>query len=408
MDPTTDELATINSLAEAGDWPGISGLVQDTLLQALGNPTKFWDLAFISRTIWDRVFGSLKVVAEGEPAVERDLAPVQESRTEILRRVVLLRLGITPDNPGDPGIPTARVNPISMMPGSPGGTVPASGSTPRRKLKLSSIIDPTLDAEIIMIEQPIADKLYAAYKAKFGDRPAPDVDPTLDQLSALKQLVATGALPYVDMSLWGPHGLRTLRKQVYTSHQLNAGTGEWTKKELPGPSDIMSWQKAFKTFCAAMLLLEIARMRSEYMDRVRRQLSESPMWRFTAASPWSAVYAGAIREQDFWLKEVTTPATLFLARSKGGSRGDDSSDSPGRHSGTKKETKRKFTGEDKSVWDTAQNAFTLNRKGIEICQKFSANRCGNGKPQGRCPAGRSLGPHQGKDCANPGKKKKGD
>ena len=270
MDPTTDELATINSLAEAGDWPGISGLVQDTLLQALGNPTKFWDLAFISRTIWDRVFGSLKVVAEGEPAVERDLAPVQESRTEILRRVVLLRLGITPDNPGDPGIPTARVNPISMMPGSPGGTVPASGSTPRRKLKLSSIIDPTLDAEIIMIEQPIADKLYAAYKAKFGDHPAPDVDPTLDQLSALKQLVATGALPYVDMSLWGPHGLRTLRKQVYTSHQLNAGTGEWTKKELPGPSDIMSWQKAFKTFCAAMLLLEIARMRSEYMDRVRR------------------------------------------------------------------------------------------------------------------------------------------
>ena len=322
MDPTTDELATINSLAEAGDWAGTSGLVQDALLIALGSPTKFRDLAFISRTIWDRVVGSLKV-SEGDPAVERDLTPVEASRTEILRRVVLLRLGITPDNPGDPGIPTARVNPVTMLPGSPGGTVPPSGSTPTRKLKLSSIIDPTLDAEITMIEQPEADKLYAAYKAKFGDHPAPDVDPTLDQLSALKQLVSTGALPYVDMSLWGPHGLRTLRKQVYTSHQLNAATGEWTKKELPGPSDIMSWQKAFKTFRAAMLLLEIAdaerldayaghirdlsvqfgsdvwgiiyradvRMRSEYMDRVRRQLSESPQWGFTAASPWSAVYA---------------------------------------------------------------------------------------------------------------------
>ena len=72
MDPTTNELATINSLAEAGDWAGTSGLVQDALLIALGNPTKFRDLAFISRTIWDRVVGSLKV-SEGDPAVERDL-----------------------------------------------------------------------------------------------------------------------------------------------------------------------------------------------------------------------------------------------------------------------------------------------------------------------------------------------
>ena len=116
---------------------------------------------------------------------------------------------------------------------------------------------------------------------------------------------------------------------------------------------------------------------------------------------------GAIREQDFWLKEVTTLATLLLARSKGGSRGDDSSDSPRRASGTKKKAKRKFTGEDKSVWDAPQNAFTVNRKGIEICQKFSANRCGNGKPQGRCPAGRSHQCNRCQGLLKPGEEEKG-
>ena len=85
MDPTTDELANINSLAEAGDWAGTSGVVQETLLKALGSPTKFRDLAFIARTIWDRVVGGLKV-AEGDPPVERDLTPVEVSRTEILVR----------------------------------------------------------------------------------------------------------------------------------------------------------------------------------------------------------------------------------------------------------------------------------------------------------------------------------
>ena len=58
--------------------------------------------------------------------------------------------------------------------------------------------------------------MYGDYKAKFGAHPAPDTDPTADQISGLKQLVATGALPYVDFSVWTPHGLRHLRKQVFT------------------------------------------------------------------------------------------------------------------------------------------------------------------------------------------------
>lgn len=75
-----------------------------------------------------------------------------------------------------------------------------------QKIKLSVAIDPTLDSEVVQLEQTAVSAMYAKYKAKFGDHPSPEVEPSNDQLSALAQLKAN-ATPYADMSLWGPHGL---------------------------------------------------------------------------------------------------------------------------------------------------------------------------------------------------------
>lgn len=120
--------------------------------------------------------------------------------------------------------------------------------TPTRKLKLSSVVDPTLDAEIIHMEATELEQVYNDYRTKFGALPSQDVDPTNDQLSGLRQLIMSKALPYVDLSIWGPFGLRTLRKQVFTSYILNASTGEWSKKEAPGPPDVVAWEKSFRTY----------------------------------------------------------------------------------------------------------------------------------------------------------------
>ena len=50
------------------------------------------------------------------------------------------------------------------------------------------------------------------------------------------------------------------------------------------------------------------------MERIRRALEEHPAHGYSPASPWSAVFASTIREAESWRKEVTTPATLLLAR----------------------------------------------------------------------------------------------
>ncbi|CAL1165921.1 unnamed protein product, partial [Cladocopium goreaui] len=427
MDPTEEELNNLNTLENAADWAGTTGAVHDHLMGKLGKPSKLRDLVFIARPAWDTVVASLTIKepqADGTEA-ERDLTPVEFSRVEIFRRVVFLRLKVNPDGPGGAGPPQPIVG-AAPFPGTGGGQGPSS---PTRKLKLSSIVDPTLDAEILQLGQEEIAEMFSKYKSKFGDVPSADVEPSADQISAIKQLLTSGALPYIDMSIFGPHAIRSLRRSVFSSYTLNAATGEWSKKESPGPATLQQWEKSFKTYKVAMLLLEAAdaerlegylehikdlhaqfgqeawgiiyradvRMRSEFQERIRRALDEDPKYGYTRASPWSSVFAATVRESDFWSKEVATPATLLLARNKQLAP-EESSSQEGRPQkrksrqpeGTqKKKAKRKYTGEDRSRWDAEQSRYSLNRKGIQICQKYNRGACGNGKPQSRCENNRS-------------------
>lgn len=245
----------------------------------------------------------------------------------------------------------------------------------------------------------------------------------------------------MDLSIWGPYGLRTLRKNVFTSFILNASTGEWSKKEAPGPPDVIAWEKAFRTYRVAMLLLQAidseridayidhikelhnrfgsecwgliyradVRMRSEHMERVKRDLDASPQYGYSSAAPWSAVFFAATKETEFWSKEVIIPGTLLLARGSPGHRSmrepaSESSDGP--TPGAKKKSrgkKRKFRG-DESIFDSTEKIYTHNRKNVEICKKYNAGKCGDGRPQGKCPNKRShqcnkcMGPHPATKC----------
>ena len=228
-----------------------------------------------------------------------------------------------------------------------------------------------------------------------------------------------------------------MRKQVFTSYILNAATGEWSKKEAPGPPNITAWEQGFRTFKCAMLLIQAAdserldaymdfvkdlnnqfshecwgiiykaevRMRSEYMERIKRDLTANPKHGFTEAAPWSAVFY-ATRETEYWTKEVTTPATLFVAPNSESSEG-----AAPRPAAKKASKKRKYKGADSSVLDDKDQIYARNKKGIEICKKFNLGQCGNGKAQSRCPNKRShqcnkcMGPHSAQNCSG---SKKGD
>jgi len=158
-----------------------------------------------------------------------------------------------------------------------------------------------------------------------------------------------------------------------------------------------------------------SRLRSEHLERIRRSLRTNPQYGYTEAAPWSACFAASIKDSDFWLKELGTPATLWLARNKrdsgggnpsSGHRGDDSPEGGAPH---KKKKAKKHTGEDKSSVGE-DGTYTLNRKGIEICVAYNNNKCGSAAAQGKCKNKRShqcnkcLGPHQAIKCPGNGKR----
>ena len=344
MDPTEAELQAITDLAGANAWAGVDGALLQSLQACLEGVARVREIALIPRGVWDTTVNGLMVPGAREADPARALTPVELARVESLRRVCFLRVGRPTDSPGDPS-PAA---PAPLGPPLPpaGGGSPGGGGTGSRKLKLSAVLDPTLDAEVQVMTSAEVTACYDSYKARFGDYPTPESDVSIDQLSALRQVISTGAVPFADFSIFGPFGTRRLRRQTFMGYHLNAATGEWSKKELPGPSDFHTWYQDWKCFRTGMLLLEAgqaehldaysefirsqvtqfgdeawwlicradSRLRSEHLERIRRSLRTTPQYGYTEAAPWSACFAASIKDSDFWLKELGTPATLWLAR----------------------------------------------------------------------------------------------
>ena len=353
---------------------------------------------------------------------------MEHARIESYRRICLLRVGKNPEDQG--GAP-------QLQPGVVTQPLPATGvgGPPSRKLKLAAVLDPTLDAEVVPIPQNELVAMYRDYSAKFGDQPGPDYDPTPDQIAALAQVSQAGAVPYADFSIFGPFRHRRLRKQAFTSYTLNAATGEWSKKEQPGPPGFHDWYQTWKTYRCTMLLLGLCdaerldsysehirnfvtqfgeetwfliyradvRMRSEQLERIRRALRENPAHGYTEANPWGACFTAATKDSDFWTRELVTSATLWLSGNKQRSQGRDAEqtlETPGKR---KTRAKRKYSGDDRSQ-KGPDGLYVLNRKGIEICRAFGEGKCGSEKAQGKCKNGRShqcsrcLGPHPLHKC----------
>ncbi|CAE7215243.1 Eef2k, partial [Symbiodinium sp. CCMP2456] len=109
------------------------------------------------------------------------------------------RAGLARRRSGDP----ARVRELALVPRTAWDEMVPGHAW---RLKLSSVLDPTLDADVTPLGTAALQKLYADYRAKYGDFLSPDADPSSDQLASLK-------------------------KQTFTSYTLNVATGEWSKKE---------------------------------------------------------------------------------------------------------------------------------------------------------------------------------
>ena len=106
----------------------------------------------------------------------------------------------------------------ALVPGSAGtvGTVPgAQSGLAEPKLKLSAILDPSLDSELVRLAACAIRKLFNSYRDRLGAEPAEEIEPIDEHISALSQVLSADFTPYADFSILGPYGRRFLQKLVY-------------------------------------------------------------------------------------------------------------------------------------------------------------------------------------------------
>ena len=124
------------------------------------------------------------------------------------------------------------------------------------KLKLSVVLDPTLETELRRLPTSTVRAMFSNYKKTRGGNPSEDIEPTLEQLSAVHQVLTADLLPYADFALLGPHGRRLLQKLTYDMWTF-CPDGQWARRELPGPPTFEHWWSSYRVLRTIFIMLNV-------------------------------------------------------------------------------------------------------------------------------------------------------
>jgi hypothetical protein len=436
MEPTPSEVAGFDTLQKASQWAGLSESEVATLLLELGSPASFREVASIPLDTYSTAINAVRV--DGPPA--GDGACPQIALTPRLIGMAQLFYRACLATTAAPGAPVAST----------------AIALPSSRPKMSSLVDPTIDSEILVLTKSHVEMLFSDYRKARGEYPAPDIEPTEEQLSAVNQLINTKCVPYVDFAIFGPFGRRLLKKLTLTCHVFHAPDGSWKRQELPGPPDFDSWWKSWLVLKCTFLLLQAirperleqygehlrsllntygtecwfliyqadTRMRSEHFERIRRRLqidhdANINQHEFDPIRPWDGVFAAAVKDKDFWDSEVREKAILYLAKvTNYRDIANDGTAQPSRglpHKGQGQfakgqghqgqGSKRKHSGH--QAREPFHKGANPKGKGYgnDTCNNWNNNKC----PLDPCPSGRAhvcskcYGAHKRDQCTNKGK-----
>ena len=425
IDPAPDDLAGITTVDGIFQWLGTEEATRNAFKAAMGGTgIQIRDLVYVNKAVWDTAVSGIKVPVTD--AAARDLLPVEVGHMAQARRIARLRCGL------------CAVEEILLQTAAQGGggMAQASGSlavlgatqgagppTSDPKLKLSVILDPTMDAELVRLSQVQVRKLFNDYAALRGAEPTEEVEPTVEQISAVAQVVAADLVPYADFSILGPYGRRSVGKLCYQAWNFQPD-GTWHRREFPGPPSFEHWWASFRVLRTIFLLLDIAppelldnygemvrgfhttygtqawfliytadvRMRSEHFSRLRRyaerdhdmanNLGAGLVSTYNPSKPWYAAFRAAIADKMWWDDNLHRPTMLYLTRVKSASESVhdgtvQSSNAPGHEPARQRSRSR---GQGQSHQQKRQRKRRPNRGGGD--GGASAHGGGNGRASG--------------------------
>jgi len=343
LDPTGEEMASIKTVNDIFAWIGSSKAFIEAAYTALGgSEPRIRDLVAIGSKDWHDVSESIKVG-------ERPMSPIERGHFALLRRAARLRVQLPAND--DTTTSGGSVGTTLAIPGAAAPPLPLAEA----RIKLSVLVDPAMDSELVRLPGLEIRIMYDKYVSTRGAEPSEDIDPTTEQLSAVKQILDAGLAPYVDFALFGPYGKRFLAKlsMVAWSYLPN---GQWLRRDLPGPPTFEYWWSSFRVLRTTFLLLGAVdtelldnygelvrgfhntygheawfiiymadvRMRNEHFDRIRRRVERDHdrderagiKSDFDLSRPWNTVFAKAVADKDWWGDNLHRDAMLYLGRIK--------------------------------------------------------------------------------------------
>ena len=353
MDPSDQELATFTVLADVTHWIGFEDdgarKAWTSFSACLGKPKMIRQVAAIPLKAYEDATATWMVPDDVAGTVTpTPPTPVELGHVGLLRRIVRMLVNANPDesvapapgpaSTGGAGIPALVASAVQQA-------LPASS---KGKLLVSKVLDQADDSEVELIDAKKIETLLEAWRIaeNDGEEPTEEEEATAAQLSALENRIKRQGTTFVDFGIWRPFGNRMGRALKFTVHSLRED-GTVAPKELSGPADFGSWSRSWRVFAFAMTVLGQAtrtrlsryhdkiaklnaeyprywwvvgladiRMRSEYIDRTRRDCvkrhAAGKLPDFDPQMPWDIVFREASLDNDFWAKEVDKKVLLHL------------------------------------------------------------------------------------------------
>ena len=178
VEPTPTQLAAASSLEDIAALVGLRQAAMVHLVELLGGEAvTIHDVAALPEVDLATLLDPL------HPAVETEFRPtfVDKARAIRMHRACREKVGRPPS----------------------GAQPPRAAPSADRKMKLSALVDTTLEAELQPLDPPTVAAMFERYKATRGDYPLDEHEATPDQLAAVQQLIRADGPPYVDSASSG-------------------------------------------------------------------------------------------------------------------------------------------------------------------------------------------------------------
>ena len=351
--PAPPTMLAWGTLAAVRDWAALPAHVLNALLVELGDAdlTNLAVFAAIPPDVIRDVVARPLQVNPGDAL--RNITAIEAARLNLMVNAIRARFQMplfdillpTPAaGAGPAGGGGGAGAPLGMAPQTPGVSAV-------NKVKLGSVLDQSLDGEVVLLEPATLAEFRQHYNAIMGGNPIDSQEVTDAQLTALSSRCATGQCPYADFGVWQKHGTRVERRLKFTAHfQDNDGT--WRTRELPGPENLEVWGEAWAVFKTAAIMASVAhpstldvyearfrervlrypdcwhiavqadvRCRAEFWVSERRRQEQfhaaSPtLSNFSPLMPWNSVIRASAADAVFWEDEFKEPCRLFQMQRK--------------------------------------------------------------------------------------------